>query len=64
MTHLIESIIQQKNVYPGLIYMSDHKHGEMDIKTQTDTFNGFMNFVTKSVIIILVLVVLMAIFIT
>lgn len=44
--------------------MAEHKHGEMDIKVQQDTFDGFMRFVTWSVIAILVLVVLMAIFIT
>ena len=44
--------------------MAEYKHGEMDITTQTETFDGFMNFVTKTVIAILVLVVLMAIFIT
>ncbi len=44
--------------------MAEHKHGEMDIKVQQDTFDGFMRFVTWSVISILVLVVLMAIFIT
>ncbi len=44
--------------------MAEHKHGEMDIKVQEDTFDGFMRFVTWSVIAILVLVVLMAIFIT
>ncbi|MHA6263353.1 aa3-type cytochrome c oxidase subunit IV [Arenibacterium sp. CAU 1754] len=44
--------------------MADYKHGEMDITTQTETFDGFMNFVTKTTIAILVLVVLMAIFIT
>lgn len=44
--------------------MAEHKHGEMDIKVQEDTFDGFMRFVTWSVVAILVLVVLMAIFIT
>ena len=44
--------------------MADHKHGDMDIKTQTETFDGFMKFVTVSVVLILVLLVLMAIFIT
>lgn len=44
--------------------MADHKHGEMDIEDQTKTFDGFMQFVTYSVIILLVLLVLMAIFIT
>lgn len=44
--------------------MAEHKHGDMDIKTQTETFDGFVRFVTWTVILILVLVVLMAIFIT
>ncbi|MFK7753900.1 MAG: aa3-type cytochrome c oxidase subunit IV [Sedimentitalea sp.] len=44
--------------------MSDHKHGEMDTKVQVDTFDGFMRFTTWSVVAILVLVVLMAMFIT
>ena len=44
--------------------MADHKHGEMDIKDQEKTFDGFMQFVTYSVVILLVLIVLMAIFIT
>ena len=34
----------------------------MDIETQEKTFAGFLNFVTKAVIVILVLVVLLAIF--
>ena len=44
--------------------MADHKQGEMDIAVQEATFDGFMKFVTRTVIVILVLVVLMAIFIT
>ena len=48
----------------GSDQMSDHKNGEMDIKVQTETFDGFMSFVTKTVIGILVLLVLMAIYIT
>ena len=43
--------------------MADHKHGDMDIKVQEKTFDGFMNFTQWSVIIILALLVLMAIFI-
>ena len=39
--------------------MAEYKHGEMDIKVQEDTFDGFMRFVTWSVVAILVLVVLM-----
>ena len=44
--------------------MADHKHGEMDIKEQEDTFNGFVKFTQNSVIVILALIVLMALFIT
>ncbi|MEE4189795.1 MAG: aa3-type cytochrome c oxidase subunit IV [Roseobacter sp.] len=44
--------------------MADHKHGEMDVETQEKTFEGFMRFSTKTVIFIIVLLVLMAIFIT
>ncbi|WP_298920835.1 aa3-type cytochrome c oxidase subunit IV [uncultured Roseobacter sp.] len=44
--------------------MADHKHGDMEITTQEKTFDGFMRFTTKSVIIIILLLVGMAIFIT
>ena len=44
--------------------MAEHKHGEMDIEAQEKTFDGFVQFSTKTVIVIAVLVVLMAIFIT
>lgn len=43
--------------------MAEHEHGTMDIKTQEKTFDGFMSFVTKTVVVILVLLVLMAMFI-
>ena len=43
--------------------MADHEHGSMDIEVQEKTFDGFMSWVSKTVIIILVLLVLMAIFI-
>ncbi|KZX94727.1 MULTISPECIES: aa3-type cytochrome c oxidase subunit IV [unclassified Sulfitobacter] len=43
--------------------MADHEHGKMDITTQEKTFDGFMSFVTKTVIAIIVLLVLMALFI-
>ena len=42
--------------------MAEHKHGEMDIQVQEKTFSGFISFVTKAVMVILVLVVLLAIF--
>lgn len=44
--------------------MADHKHGEMDSTKQQKTFDGFMKFTTWSVIVILVILVGMAIFIT
>lgn len=44
--------------------MAEHKHGEMDIEVQEQTFDGFMKFTTWSVIVILVLLVGMAIYIT
>ncbi|MEO9518367.1 MAG: aa3-type cytochrome c oxidase subunit IV [Paracoccaceae bacterium] len=44
--------------------MAEHKHGEMDIEVQEQTFDGFMKFTTWSVIVVLVLLVGMAIYIT
>lgn len=44
--------------------MAEHKHGEMDTKAQQKTFDGFMSFSGKTVAAIIVLLVLMAIFIT
>ncbi|TDK43753.1 aa3-type cytochrome c oxidase subunit IV [Antarcticimicrobium luteum] len=44
--------------------MAEHKHGDMDISVQTETFNGFVKFVTWSVIVLLALLVFMAIFTT
>lgn len=43
--------------------MADHEHGSMDIKDQEKTFERFMSFTTKTVIVILVTLVLMAMFI-
>jgi aa3 type cytochrome c oxidase subunit IV len=42
--------------------MADHKHGEMDITTQTATFNGFIGFTKKFVIAFVVLMVFLVIF--
>lgn len=42
--------------------MADHEHGSMDIDVQEKTFDGFMSFVTKSVIVILAILIIMAIF--
>ncbi|MGZ2256724.1 aa3-type cytochrome c oxidase subunit IV [Roseobacter sp. A03A-229] len=44
--------------------MAEHKHGEMDIEVQEKTFDGFMQFTTRTVIVILAIIILMAIFIT
>lgn len=43
--------------------MAEHEHGSMDTDVQEKTFNGFVSFVGKTVIAILVLLVLMALFI-
>ena len=42
--------------------MAEHEHGSMNSDEQEKTFDGFMSFVTKSVIVILVVLVVMAIF--
>lgn len=42
--------------------MADHKPGEMDIAEQQKTFDGFMKFTTYTVVAVLVLLILMAIF--
>ncbi|MBJ6371269.1 aa3-type cytochrome c oxidase subunit IV [Sedimentitalea arenosa] len=42
--------------------MAEHKHGEMDIKVQTETFDGFMKWTTWAVIVILAVLVFLAIF--
>lgn len=44
--------------------MAEHTHGEMDTKSQQKTFDGFMRFTSWAVIVILVIIVWMAIFIT
>ncbi len=31
----------------------DHKHGEMDIQVQQKTFDGFVKYVTWSVVVII-----------
>ncbi len=40
--------------------MAEHKHGEMNTSVQEKTFDGFVSFVTRSVIVILVAVVFLA----
>ena len=38
----------------------DHKHGEMDITTQEKTFDGFMWFVSRGTIAIIVFLIFLA----
>lgn len=38
-----------------------HKHGEMNTDVQERTFAGFMSFTTKSVIVILLFIIFLAI---
>lgn len=40
--------------------MAEHKHGSMDISVQEKTFDGFITFTIRTVIVILVAVVLLA----
>lgn len=40
--------------------MAEHKHGTMEISVQEKTFAGFVTFVTRSVVIIIVGLILLA----
>ncbi len=40
--------------------MADKEHGGMDSRAQQKTFDGFIGFTIKAVVVILVLVVFMA----
>jgi len=40
--------------------MADHKHGEMDITVQQNTFDGFMKMVTRGTIAIIVFLIFLA----
>lgn len=40
--------------------MADHKHGTMNVKTQEDTFVGFVNFVKWGAIITIAILIFMA----
>ena len=44
--------------------MAEYKHGEMDIKANEETFDGFMKWTTGSVIVIIMIIIGLAIFIT
>ena len=40
--------------------MTDHKHGEMNTLIQEKTFDGFIKFLTRSVIVIAVILLFLA----
>ena len=42
--------------------MAEHEHGSMNYEPQQKTFDGFMTFVTRSDVVILAILVLLAIF--
>jgi hypothetical protein len=44
--------------------MAEYKHGSMDIKEQEKTFAGFMSFTMRTVMVIIVVLILMAVFLT
>ncbi|WP_415921361.1 aa3-type cytochrome c oxidase subunit IV [Tateyamaria sp. SN6-1] len=44
--------------------MAEHKHGEMDVKEHEKMFDGFMSFTTWTVVVILVVLIGMAVFIS
>lgn len=44
--------------------MAEYKHGEMDIKANEKTFDGFLKWTTWTVMVIILIIVGMAIFIT
>ncbi|MEM1351762.1 MAG: aa3-type cytochrome c oxidase subunit IV [Pseudomonadota bacterium] len=44
--------------------MADHEHGEMNIEVQEKTFDAFMKWTVRTVIVICVILIWMAIFIS
>lgn len=42
--------------------MSEYKHGSMDITAQEKTFEGFIRFATRAVIVVFVILILLAVF--
>lgn len=40
--------------------MAEHKHGTMDITAQEKTFDGFLTFITRAVIVTIVSLILLA----
>ena len=44
--------------------MAQHEHGTMNIETQEKTFEGFVKFTIRSVVVIVAILVFLAIFST
>ena len=42
--------------------MAEHEHGSMNTESQEKTFDGFVTFVSRSVIVIIGILIFMAIF--
>ncbi|MCJ7872937.1 aa3-type cytochrome c oxidase subunit IV [Marinovum sp. 2_MG-2023] len=42
--------------------MAEHKHGEMDISVQEDTFNGFITASTRVAVASILVLIFLAIF--
>lgn len=42
--------------------MADHKHGEMDITVQEETFNGFVTATIRVVIVCIAVLLFLAVF--
>jgi hypothetical protein len=40
--------------------MAEHEHGSMDISNHQKVFDGFMKWVTRSVVVIFILLILLA----
>ena len=40
--------------------MAEHKHGDMDITTQEQTFEGFVRMVSRATVVILVVLIFLA----
>jgi hypothetical protein len=44
--------------------MADFKHGTMDITAQTKTYEGFVKFVARSIVALVVIALFLAVFMT
>lgn len=42
--------------------MAEHKHGTMDITVQEKTFEGFMSFVARSCVFLVIFAIFLAVF--